>query len=150
MTSRVARPRTTSVSGANANRLLPEITFGDELGGLLWREAEREESFPNVNMPDAMKMSPLDSNNILEVASLREARRNDREIRSNIPKLIRILSKQKDRRDKLEKEFAQQIKNSEIKNFTFQFEELKKLWNIHLTTSKEEMESVKRQQQALT
>lgn len=57
-------------------------------------------------MPDAMKMAPLDSNNILEVASLREARKNDREIRSNIPKLIRILSKQKDRRDKLEKEFA--------------------------------------------
>lgn len=96
-----------------------EITFGDELGGLLWRQAEREESFPNVNTPDAVRMAPLDSSAIPEVAALREARKNDREIRSNIPKLIRILSKQKDRRDKLEKEFAQQIKNSEIKNFTY-------------------------------
>lgn len=82
-----------------------EITFGDELGGLLWREAEREESFVNVNTPDAVRMAPLDSSSIPEVAALREARKNDREIRSNIPKLIRILSKEKDRKDKLDKEF---------------------------------------------
>ncbi len=93
--------------------------FGDELGGLLFREADREESFLNVNMPDTQHMSELTPQAIVDVNVLRDARKNDREIRSNIPKLIRILSKQRDRREKFEKEFAQQIKNSEIKNFTF-------------------------------
>lgn len=81
---------------------------------------------------------------------LRESRRNEREIKSNIPKLVKILMSQKDKREKFEKEFAQQIKNSDLKNFLAQFEEMRKLWNIHLTTSKEEVESVKKQTEELT
>ena len=80
--------------------------FGDELGGLLWREAEREESFLNANMPDTQHKAELTVAAITEITQLREARKNDREIRSNIPKLIRILTKQRDRREKFEKEFA--------------------------------------------
>lgn len=87
-------------------------------------------------------MAPLDAINIPDTQALKEARRNAREIRMNIPKLIKILMKNRPLKDKLEKEFAAQIKNSDIKLFAYQFEELRKLWMIHLTTSKEEVESV--------
>lgn len=93
--------------------------FGEELGGLLWREAEREDSFISSNLSiDSLHMYPLTPANYPDSTVLRESRRNEREIKSNIPKLIKILMSHKDKRDKFEKEFAQQIKNSDIKNFT--------------------------------
>lgn len=35
---------------------MAELNYGEELGGLLYREAEREESFQNVNMPNTQNM----------------------------------------------------------------------------------------------
>ena len=51
-------------------------------------------------------MAPLDAINIPDTQALKEARRNAREIRINIPKLIKILMKNRPLKDKLEKEFA--------------------------------------------
>lgn len=125
--------------------------FGEELGGLLWKEAEREESFISSNLSiDGTHMYQCTPQNYMDPSMLRESRRNEREIKSNIPKLVKILMSQKDKREKFEKEFAQQIKNSDLKNFLAQYEEMRKLWNIHLTTSKEEVESVKKQTEELT
>jgi hypothetical protein len=95
---------------------------------------------------DMMHMADTDNNtNFEDPAHWKEARRNKREIRSNIPKLIRIFMQQKDKRDRFEKEFSAYIKNSELKNFSVVFDELKRLWNIHLTTSKEEVDSIRKQ-----
>lgn len=55
---------------------------------------------------DNVKMYELDKSNYQDPNILRDARRNDREIRSLIPKLIKVLMKNKDKRDKFEKEFA--------------------------------------------
>jgi hypothetical protein len=109
------------------------------------KEAEREESFISNNLGDSVHMSELTKEALESYEKLREARKNDREIRSNVPKLIKILMKNDAQRMKFEKEFATQIKNSDLKNFALQFEDLRKLYNIHLTTSKEEVDSVKRQ-----
>jgi hypothetical protein len=48
-------------------------------------------------------------------------------------------------REKLEKEFSNQTKSSDIKVFEKQFDDLQRLWGIHLTTSKEEDDSIKAQ-----
>jgi hypothetical protein len=55
---------------------------------------------------DNVKMYELDKSNYQDPNILRDARRNDREIRSLIPKLIKVLMNNKDKRDKFEKEFA--------------------------------------------
>jgi len=50
--------------------------FGEELGSLLYKEAEREDSFNQVNMPeDNMHMAKTDAN-FPEQQNLKEARRN--------------------------------------------------------------------------
>ena len=134
-----------SVSTKFIFKLQIEATFGEEIGGLLKREAEREESFASNNVPDTQYMAKLTSEAIPDPNNLREARRNDREIRSNIPKLIKLLAKHEDKRAKLEKEFGSIIRTSDIKSFTYQFSELKRLWLIHLTTSKEDVDSTKKQ-----
>lgn len=95
---------------------------------------------------DTMHMADTENKgNFEKPENHKEARRNKREIRSNIPKLIRILMTQKDKRDRFEKEFSGLIKSSDLKNFSIVFDELKRLWNIHLTTSKEEVDSIKKQ-----
>lgn len=63
-------------------------------------------------------MAALHLSAIPDPNNLREARKNDREIRSNIPKLIKLLARQKDKREKLEKEYAPIVKISDIKFFT--------------------------------
>ena len=63
-------------------------------------------------------MAKLNQDAIPDPNILREARKNDREIRSNIPKLIKLLLKHRDKRDKLEKEFGSIVKVSDIKFFT--------------------------------
>ena len=80
-----------SVSTKFIFKLQIEVTFGEEIGGLLKREAEREDSFASTNVPDTQYMAKLTPEAISDPNSLREARRNDREIRSNIPKLIKLL-----------------------------------------------------------
>lgn len=89
-------------------------------------------------------MAKLDAASFTDLTMLKTARENAREIRRNVPKIVRILMKNRQLKDRLEKEFAAQTKNSDIKLFWQQFEELRKLWNIHMTTSKEEVESVNR------
>lgn len=82
--------------------------------------------------------------NITDPLSLKEARKNAREIQSNIPKLIRIFMHQRDKREKFEKEFNTYIKNSDLKNYYQVFLDLQVLWQKHLTTSYEEVDSVTR------
>ena len=101
------------------------------------------------NLPDAQKMAKLDMANFTDLNMLKIARENAREIRKNVPKIVQILLKNRQLKDRLEKEFAAQTKNSDIKLFWQQFEELRKLWNIHMTTSKEEVESVNKGKEEL-
>lgn len=74
-------------------------------------------------------MAQLTSIEITDSKMLKDARKNDREIRKNIPRLVHILLHNDQLRTKLEREFGSITKTTnEMKIFNEHFRELCKLW----------------------
>mmetsp|Transcript_22825 Transcript_22825/g.28296 ORF Transcript_22825/g.28296 Transcript_22825/m.28296 type:complete len:184 (+) Transcript_22825:23-574(+) len=114
--------------------------FGEHIGSLLNSEAECEKDFETVNVLDAVKMEPLDSDMFESGHDRRAAYRNAHQIKSNILKLVHIFRRD-DMQAKLSREFrdlANKPTNNEIANFEKQFENMKSLWFTKLATSFEE------------
>ena len=119
---------------AFSNRLFLIVgaAFGDECGTILHEQAECEDKFQSTNMPDGMRMEPLDSD-LFTPELRRNARENAMAIEKNIKKLVRIFTR-KDMRDKLVKEFGA-FKTNEIASFKGSFERMNMLYKVKNGTS---------------
>ena len=124
-----------------------EQMFGNEVGRYLFLEAESEFNFMTDNIVSNV-MEDLKSE-LLNPEQRLKAKKNARDIKTQIMKLIRLFSS-KQMQDKLEKEIKiPRSSNNDVSNYLEVFRDLKKLWNNKLCTPLEEVLSIREQLQRL-
>ena len=121
--------------------------FGDYVGGLLISQAQCEDCFETVNCTDSVHMEPLDreDHTFETTADRNNAIRNAQKIKNNILKLVRVFRKD-EMLVKLTKEFKEiytRQSSNEISAFLPQFEKMRQLWFIKLSTSVEDSERMR-------
>jgi hypothetical protein len=105
--------------------------FGPKIGKLLKKQGELEDQFQN-NCMETMKMKPIDDEGTTE-----EERKIALDVKANIKVLVRHFS---EKQNQLKLKVAPyNVASSEFTVFYQTFEDLKKLYNVKLTTPKEEM-----------